>query len=49
MDGDGGWYVLDKIWEGQMSVVGGEGRTLFPIIDSRHDWVVGRQDLLFDG
>lgn len=47
-DGHGGWPLLDKIWDGQMSVVGGEGRTFFPIIDFRPDWVVGGQELLFD-
>ena len=36
-DGHGGWPVLDKIWEGQTSVVCGEGRTFFPMIDSHCD------------
>ena len=32
-DSHGGWHLLDDIWEGQMSVTCGEGRTFFPIID----------------
>ena len=34
-DGHGAWHLLDDIWEGQMSVTCGEGRTFFPIIDFR--------------